>query len=102
MCEVVLGNSKEVHHPYFIDKLDLPFNSVKSCGRRGPAYNHTITLPNGVKIPLGKVIDYNEGIVDRNKNKGQDYNEYIVYNTSQIRIRYVVHVKRMDPNMDVN
>jgi hypothetical protein len=60
MCEVVLGKSKELLQAEYIEKLDHPYHSVKGCGRRGPGYKHTITLPNGVKIPYGKVIEYHE------------------------------------------
>jgi Poly(ADP-ribose) polymerase catalytic domain/Poly(ADP-ribose) polymerase, regulatory domain len=61
MCEVVLGKQKELLQAEYIEKLEHPYHSVKGCGRRGPGYKHTITLPNGVKIPYGKVIDYCEG-----------------------------------------
>lgn len=67
MCEVALGKSKELYSAEYIEKLDPQFNSVKGCGRRGPGYKHTITCPNGVKIPYGKVINYHEGNVEKTK-----------------------------------
>jgi poly [ADP-ribose] polymerase 2/3/4 len=60
MCEVVLGKSKELYNAEYIEHLDHPFLSVKGLGRSGPGYKHTVTCPNGVKIPLGKVINYHE------------------------------------------
>ena len=97
MCEVVLGKQKELYQAEYIEKLDHPYNSVKGCGRRGPGYKHTITLPNGVKIPYGKVIDYFENNHEKQRQMHLQHNEFIVYNTSQIRMRYVVQVKKKDP-----
>ena len=94
MCEVVLGKQKEMIQAEYVEKLEHPYNSVKGCGRRGPGYKHTIVLPNGVKIPYGPVIDYHEGDVEKQKTLQLQHNEYIVYNTSQIRMRYVIQVKK--------
>ena len=58
MCEVVLGKSKELNQAEFVEKLEAPYHSVKGCGRRGPGYKNTLILPNNVKIPYGKVINY--------------------------------------------
>ena len=98
MCEVVLGKSKELYSAEYIEKLEHPYNSVKGCGRRGPGYKHTITLPNGVKIPYGKVIDYFQNDPEQLRKMNLYHNEYIVYNTSQIRMRYVVQIKKKDPS----
>jgi len=65
MCEVVLGKSKELLQAENIEKLEHPYHSVKGCGKMGPGYKHTITLPNGVKIPYGPVINYHEGNVEK-------------------------------------
>lgn len=93
LCEVVLGKSRELHSAEYIEKIDHPFSSVKGCGRRGPGYKHTVTCPNGVKIPLGKVINYEEG-KPAQKLFVLEHNEYIVYNTSQIRMRYIVQIQK--------
>ena len=82
MCEVALGNSKELIQPEYIEKLDHQYQSVKGVGRSGPGYKDTIVLPNGVKIPYGPVIEYfSKDPVKRNTILLQS-NEYIVYNTS--------------------
>ena len=60
MCEVVLGKQKELLQAEYVEKLEPQYHSVKGCGRTGPGYKNTITCPNGVKIPYGKVIEYNE------------------------------------------
>ena len=67
MCEVVLGKSKEIYQGEYIDKLEPPYNSVKGCGRRGPGYKNTLIMPNNVKIPFGKVLNYHENDVEKQK-----------------------------------
>jgi hypothetical protein len=96
LCEVVLGKSKELNQAEYIEKLDPPYLSVKGCGRRGPGYKHTLILPNGVKLPYGPVIDYHEGNVEKQRLMALQHNEYIVYNTSQIRMRYLVQVQKKE------
>ena len=76
--------------------MEPRYQSVKGVGRRGPDYNCTVTLPNGVKIPYGKTIDYFPNEQNWGWN-GLQHNEYIVYNTNQIRMRYLVQIKKKDP-----
>ena len=58
LCEVALGKSKELYTAEYIEKLEQPYSSVKGLGRKGPGYKNTVVCPNGIKIPLGKVIEY--------------------------------------------
>ena len=96
MCEVALGKSKELTQAEYIEKLEPQFQSVKGCGRTGPGYKDTIVLPNGVKIPYGKVIEYHKDDQPLRNLMALQHNEYIVYNTSQIRMRYLIQVKKKD------
>ncbi len=84
MCEVVLGKSKELVKPDYIEKLEHEFQSVKGVGRTGPGYKNTVVLPNGVKMPYGPVIDYYAKEKDALKVRQVQlqHNEFIVYNTS--------------------
>ena len=49
---------------------------------------------NGIVIPLGEIIPY----VDRNNidnfNQRVEMPEYIIYDTSQVRIRYIIQVEK--------
>lgn len=101
MCEVVLGKSREFKSVEYIENLEYPFHSVKGCGYQGPGYKHTITCPNGVKIPLGKVIFYHENEEERRRLFNLNHNEYIVYNTAQIRMRYLVQIKKKKNSEEV-
>lgn len=67
---------------------------MKGVGRVGPKLKQGIVLSNGAVVPCGDVVE------NKKTNKNDDiyywdrlqYNEYIVYDVSQIRIRYVVQV----------
>lgn len=78
-----------------------PYKSVKGVGRRGPNFKQSIVLSNGATVPCGKVIDYPQ---DANNGgnpwawNSLQHNEYIVYDTSQIKIRYLVQVKNRYKN----
>lgn len=97
MCEVVLGKSKELENAEYVEKLEHPYLSVKGCGARGPGYKNTLVCPNGMKIPFGKVINYHGGDPEFRKKLMLSHNEYIVYNSSQIRMRYVIQIKKKKP-----
>jgi len=66
---------------------------VKGCGGAGPDPKYNEVLANGAIVPLGKRIQYNY-----KNEKGERimpslrYNEYIVYDISQVRVRYLVQV----------
>lgn len=94
LCEVALGDIFETKQTEGdVGELQAPFKSVKALGRRGPRKDKRIVMPNGCTVPVGKVVDY---YTDR---KADDQlpvlgeSEYIVYDLSQVRIRYLVQVK---------
>ncbi|KAJ8749589.1 hypothetical protein K2173_026238 [Erythroxylum novogranatense] len=87
LCEVALGAMAELlHAKYDADRLPDGKQSTKGVGETGPALSEARTLEDGVLVPLGK----------QKKQLGLKgsllYNEYIVYDVDQIRMRYVVQV----------
>jgi len=72
----------------YVTNLDKQYGSVKGLGGTHPNPKNVHTLPNGVKVPMGKMVN-NKGV----KQSSLLYNEYIVYNEDQIKIRYLVNVK---------
>ncbi|CAL0316465.1 unnamed protein product [Lupinus luteus] len=87
LCEVALGDMAELLSAnYDADKLPKGKLSTKGVGGTAPDFLEAQALEDGLIVPLGKPKS-NSGI------KGSLlYNEYIVYNVEQIRMRYVVHV----------
>ncbi|KAF8077042.1 hypothetical protein N665_1066s0004 [Sinapis alba] len=88
LCEVALGDMNELlYSDYNADKLPPGKLSTKGVGKTAPNPSEAKTLEDGVVVPLGKPVDHSS-------SKGAlMYNEYIVYNTEQIKMRYVIQVK---------
>jgi len=94
LCEVALGTSQELYEANYITKLDAPYKSVKGCGTQGPDPAYNEVLANGAIVPLGKRIQYKYKNEKGEKvNPSLSYNEYIVYDISQVRMRYLIQVK---------
>ncbi|KAK9201869.1 hypothetical protein WN944_017077 [Citrus x changshan-huyou] len=87
LCEVALGDMSELLYAnYDADKLPDGKLSTKGVGQTAPDPLEAETLEDGVIVPLGKPKE-------QLSSKGHLlYNEYIVYNVDQIRMRYVVQV----------
>jgi poly [ADP-ribose] polymerase len=88
LCEVALGNIFEAPEPTYMEQPPQGFNSTRGLGRTGPDWNKKLVLPNGVSIPMGHVITY----PDPSHRLRLQHNEYIVYNVSQVRMRYLVQI----------
>lgn len=92
LCEVALGDMLELKHGQNIKELDAPYKSVKGLGQSGPNPDHKLVMPNGCVVPLGKMMDYYENDTNWMNRPSLGLNEYIVYDISQVRIRYLVMV----------
>ncbi|KAL7112627.1 hypothetical protein ACP275_04G014300 [Erythranthe tilingii] len=87
LCEVALGDMAElVTANSNADKLPAGKLSTKGVGQTAPDLSEAQTLENGVLVPLGKPKE------QPGRKGSLLYNEYIVYNVDQIRMRYLVHV----------
>lgn len=108
LCEVALGQMQKLYESKYIENLDRPYLSVKGCGRNGPDLrNKLVITPAGFAVPTGLPIKYpdrasaqqaqnqNPWLMRQMQQMGGYtlmHNEYIVYNTDQIRMRYLVQV----------
>ena len=63
--------------------------STKGVGRTEPDPSEEIKLADGVRVPVGKGVQS----LDPNPGKSLLYNEYIVYNVDQIRMRFLIQCK---------
>ncbi|KAM7283527.1 poly [ADP-ribose] polymerase 2 isoform X2 [Ixodes scapularis] len=89
LCEVSLGNMKKlVNADTNVIKRIHGYNSVMGQGRNIPDEKDNVILPDGVVVPCGKLVK--SALVH---SANLHYNEYIVYNTNQIKIRYLVKVR---------
>uniref|UniRef100_F1KXC7 Poly [ADP-ribose] polymerase n=1 Tax=Ascaris suum TaxID=6253 RepID=F1KXC7_ASCSU len=90
LAEVALGNQEKLlNADYNADRLPAGKHSVMGLGAVGPDPSGNLTLEDGCVVPYGQPI-----ALEANKAKGctLNYNEYVVYDTNQIRIRYLVEV----------
>ncbi|AQK91522.1 poly(ADP-ribose) polymerase1 [Zea mays] len=87
LCEVALGDMNELLNADY-DANNLPKGklSTKGVGQTAPNMVESKVADDGVVVPLG------EPKQEPSKRGGLLYNEYIVYNVDQIRMRYVLHV----------
>ncbi|KAL9247153.1 hypothetical protein vseg_020616 [Gypsophila vaccaria] len=87
LCEVALGEMEELKNAkYDADQLPPGKLSTKGVGGTAPDLSKSKVLDDGVVVPLGKPVQARHG------SGGLLYNEYIVYNVDQIRMRYVLQV----------
>ena len=89
LCEVALGQSRSLFNAdYKAGKLPKGKHSVKGCGRVVAKEENFEKLEDGTIVPLGPAEE-----VDKNQSSSLNYNEYIVYDTEQIRLRYIAKIK---------
>eukprot|EP00118_Oscarella_pearsei_P026283 m.309715 g.309715 ORF g.309715 m.309715 type:complete len:959 (+) comp47446_c0_seq1:38-2914(+) len=82
LCEVALGEMYERQHADHITKLPKGKNSTKGVGSTFPDPSGSHVLDDGVVIPMGKGTSGLGG-------GSLLYNEYIVYDVAQIRMKYL-------------
>ncbi|EDO46812.1 predicted protein, partial [Nematostella vectensis] len=87
LCEVALGNMHELKHASFIKKVPKGKHSVKGLGKTAPDPSATHTFEDGTIVPKGK------GCPAPVKDSSLLYNEYIVYDTAQINMKYLLKTK---------
>jgi predicted DNA-binding WGR domain protein len=93
LCDVALGEMLPLRRAEFITKLPDGVHSTFGVGEWTPDPAGFTTLDDGVEVPCGKLIP--SGVA---KGDGADetdllYNEFIVYDVAQIRMRYLLKVK---------
>ncbi|KAF7121192.1 hypothetical protein RHSIM_Rhsim13G0009500 [Rhododendron simsii] len=87
LCEVALGDMAELLTAnYNAEKLPEGKLSTKGVGATAPDFSEALMLEDGVVVPLGKPKE------QVGPKGALLYNEYIVYNVDQIRMRYLVQV----------
>ena len=89
LCEVALGNCVEkMHADYDGDNLPKGKHSTKGVGKTQPNPDTMVTLDDGTLVPVGLPV-YNPAAGDSSLL----YNEYVVYNINQVKLKYLVKVR---------
>uniref|UniRef100_A0A3Q0S7H7 Poly [ADP-ribose] polymerase n=1 Tax=Amphilophus citrinellus TaxID=61819 RepID=A0A3Q0S7H7_AMPCI len=90
LCEVALGDSNELlDADYEAGNMPAGKHSTKGLGQTGPDPKNSATL-DGVTVPMGPGLKTGVG---KSNSYSLLYNEFIVYNPAQIRMRYLLRIK---------
>lgn len=88
LCEVALGNTlNRTKSDSLLGPKDMEKNKCHSTWGQGKQTPCNEVLVDNIRIPNGK-------LTDSKVNSVLMYNEYIVYNTDQIKQAYLIVVKK--------
>lgn len=87
LCEVALGNMYERYQSDYIEKLPKGKHSTMGCGQTQPDPQNVYKTEDGVEVPYGKGVS-----AKFNKTSALLYNEYIVYDVAQVKVRYLIRM----------
>lgn len=88
LCEVALGNQRKLYQTDCdADNLPQGFHSTYGVGTQLPNPKEAKIIDKEVEVPLGKPI------ANPDKQAHRTYAEYIVYNTNQVKMKYLLKVK---------
>ncbi|KAM4551458.1 poly [ADP-ribose] polymerase 2 [Odontesthes bonariensis] len=90
LCEVALGDCNELlDADYEASNLPAGKHSTKGLGQTGPDPKNSVTL-DGATVPMGPGVRTGVG---KTGSYSLLYNEFIVYNPAQIRMRYLLRIR---------
>uniref|UniRef100_A0A3S6KHI0 Poly [ADP-ribose] polymerase n=1 Tax=Juniperus drupacea TaxID=103973 RepID=A0A3S6KHI0_9CONI len=87
LSEVALGEIYELKNAEYIEKLPKGKNSTKGIGKTKPLEKEFEHWRDGVTVPCGRPVP--SGV----KNSELLYNEYVVYDTAQVRLQLLLKVR---------
>ncbi|EGG18391.1 poly(ADP-ribosyl)transferase [Cavenderia fasciculata] len=85
LCEVALGKMNELKHDKYMEKAPSGTHSTKALGMSIPNPKEYVKVDNDIVVPAGSIIK-------TGTNTSCSHNEFIVYDVSQIRIKYILKV----------
>ena len=90
LSEVALGDTHDLTQSCYVEKLPKGKHSTKGIGKTQPNPAEAFKMSDsGTVVPMGKPIDNDE----QSKKCSLLYNEYIVYDTAQVNLKYLLKVK---------
>uniref|UniRef100_A0A914YGL3 Poly [ADP-ribose] polymerase n=1 Tax=Panagrolaimus superbus TaxID=310955 RepID=A0A914YGL3_9BILA len=88
LCEVALGEIQEEKNAKQIKKPKNDMSSVKGLGQIVPDEADRRIIEDGIVVPIGKPTKRKNA-----SNCALMYNEYIVYDESQVKMKYLIKAK---------
>jgi len=86
----------ELKHAKYMEKAPDGKLSTKGMGSLGPNSAENLVSKHGYVIPAGQTINLNQQQNQQYQFQeaySLSYNEYIVYNVNQVKMRYLIQVK---------
>ncbi|TYI55471.1 hypothetical protein E1A91_D11G144400v1 [Gossypium mustelinum] len=87
LSEVALGEVYELTKAKYIEKLPKGKHSTKGLGKKVPKKSDFVKWKDDIIVPCGKPVPSSV------KESELMYNEYIVYNTSQVKMQFLLKVR---------
>ncbi|XP_057438570.1 poly [ADP-ribose] polymerase 1 [Lotus japonicus] len=87
LSEVALGDVYELKKAKYMDKPPVGKHSTKGLGKKMPQESEYVKWRDDVVVPCGKPVSSNV------KASELMYNEYIVYNTAQVKMQFLLKVR---------
>lgn len=87
LSEVALGEIHELKKAMYMDKPPRGKHSTKGLGKKIPLGSEYVKWRDEVVVPCGKPVSSNV------KASELMYNEYIVYNTAQVKMQFLLKVR---------
>ena len=85
---MALGTPTRRYQSDYITVLPANVHSTYALGRQMPSPVGDVTLPEGLVVPAGRPINQ----PDDYSRCSLLYNEFIVYDVAQVRLKYLLHV----------
>lgn len=93
LCEVALGNQMVLTNAKQVKKMpNNQYQSVWGYGKIEPHPEKNIYLANGTRVPIGEIVAAKPREMKKNQYWALQHHEYVVYDTTQVRIKYLVEL----------
>ena len=86
LCDVALGDMYHLTNAEYMEKAPKGTLSTKGLGKYEPNPKNNLQLDDGLIVPNGKWMD-------TKRSTGLLYNEFIVYDVNQIKMKYMLKLK---------
>ncbi|KAF7818406.1 Poly [ADP-ribose] polymerase 1 [Senna tora] len=96
LSEVALGNIYELKNAKYMDKPPNGKHSTKGLGKKIPNDSEFVKWRDDVTVPCGKPVQ------SKVKTSELMYNEYIVYNTAQVKMQFLLKVVPSLPPLETH
>jgi predicted DNA-binding WGR domain protein len=90
LCEAALGEMFPCRQAMYMDQPQQGTSSTWGVGRKAPDWTNRMVEPGGAAVPAGAAREAPQG---EGGGYSLNYNEFIVYDTSQIRSRYLIELE---------